>query len=72
MDDDIHHRKLHTTDFHFTKLDKQSWSEGKPQDRLQKTDKGNTEHLSVPPVQEQTLSQSLDLTEEKHEIFTRL
>lgn len=76
MSDGIHHRNLHSKHHGFSFQQagraKQSWSEGRPQDRLQKADKGNTEHLSVPPVHEQTLLQSLDLTEAKYEIFTRL
>lgn len=69
MSDRIHHRNLHSIYHRFSFQQsgeaKQSWSEGRPQDQLQKADKGNTEHFSAPPVQEQTLLQSLDLTDVK-------
>lgn len=76
MGEGIHHRNLYSKYYGFSFQQagqaKHSCSEGRPWDRLQKADKGNTEHLSVPPVQEQTLLQSLDLTEAKNEFFTRL
>ena len=70
MGDGIHHINVHSKYHGFPfqqagQATRQSWSEGRPRDRLQKTDKSKTEHSSVPPVHEQTLLQSLDLTEAK-------
>lgn len=73
MGDRIYHRNLHSKCYGFSFQQagqaEQSWSEGRPRDQLQKADKGNTKHFSVPPVQEQTLLKSLDLTEAKKSDF---